>query len=128
MFTLNEWTGLAAVTLWLLFGLLAARQIRPSLRTALGGLTRVMVAVTILCCGCLGVNAAIHFSKQIAVVVGPDAIARSGPFEEAQNVFAVHDGAELAVVDQKNGWWEVTDNSGRIGWLPQKQVEILSGS
>ena len=38
--TLNEWTGLAAAAFWLLFGLLAARQIRPALKTALRGLTR----------------------------------------------------------------------------------------
>jgi tetratricopeptide (TPR) repeat protein len=125
--TLNEWTVLAAVAFWLMFALLAARQIRPSLKTVLGGLTRVAVAVAILSCTCLGVNAAIHFSKQIAVVVAPDAIARSGPFDEAQNAFAAHDGAELAVLDQNNGWWEVTDGSGRIGWLPQKEVEILFG-
>jgi tetratricopeptide (TPR) repeat protein len=126
--TLNEWTGLAVVTVWLMFGLLAVRQIRPSLKPVLGGLTKLAVAAAILACACLGVNAAIHFSKQIAVVIASDAVARSGPFDEAQNAFAVHDGAELAVVDQKNGWWEVTDGSGRIGWLPQKQVEILPGS
>jgi len=126
--TLNEWTELAVVTFWLMFALLVARLIRPSLRTALGGLTRVAVMAVIVSCAGLGVNAAIHFSKQIAVVVAPNAVARSGPFDEAQNVFAVHDGAELAVVDQKNGWWEVTDGSGRIGWLSQKQVEILPGS
>jgi tetratricopeptide (TPR) repeat protein len=127
-FTLNEWTGLTAAALWLMFGLLAARQIRPSLKPVLGGLTKLAVAAAILVCTCLGVNAGIHFSKQIAVVVASDAVARSGPFDEAQNAFAVHDGAELAVVDRKNGWWEVTDGSGRIGWLPQKQVEILPGS
>ena len=62
------------------------------------------------------------------MVVAPDATARSGPFDEAQNVFAVHDGAELAVLDRRNDWRQVTDGSGRIGWLPQKQVEILPGS
>jgi tetratricopeptide (TPR) repeat protein len=126
--TLNEWTELAVVTFWLMFILLVARQIRPSFKTVLGGLTRLAVVVAILSCACLGVNAAIHFSKQIAVVVAQNATARSGPFDEAQNAFTVHDGAELAVVDQKNGWLEVTDGSGRIGWLPQKQVEVLPGS
>jgi uncharacterized protein YgiM (DUF1202 family) len=74
------------------------------------------------------VNTAIHFSKSIAVVVTQEAVARSGPFDEAQSAFTVHDGAELAVVDWKNEWLQVTDGSGRIGWLPQKQVEILPGS
>jgi len=128
MLTLNEWTGLAVVAFWLMFALLVARQIRPSLKTALGGFTRGAVAVAILSCACLGVNAAIHFSKQTAVVVAPDATARSGPFDEAQSAFTAHDGAELAVLDRRDNWLQVTDGSGRIGWLQRQQVEILPGS
>jgi tetratricopeptide (TPR) repeat protein len=124
--TLNEWTTLAAFALWITFALLAAGQIRPALQPALRGLARVALAVTILLCATVGADAVIHFSKPIAVVVAPGAMVRSGPFDEAQNVFAVHDGAELAVTDQRNDWLQVTDGSGRIGWLERKQAEILS--
>src|SRR5207253_6076018 len=37
--TLNEWTVLAAVAVWLWFGLLALAQWRPSLKKSLGGYT-----------------------------------------------------------------------------------------
>jgi len=128
LLTLNEWTVLAVAAFWLMFALLVARQIRPSLKTALGGFTRCAVAVAILSCACLGANAAIHFSKQTAVVVAQAATARSGPFEEAQSAFTAHDGAELAVLDHRDNWLQVTDGSGRIGWLQRQQVEILPGS
>ena len=128
MLTLNEWTELAVVAFWLMFALLVAAQIRPALKTALGGFTRVAVAVAILSCAGLGVNAAIHFSRQTAVVVAQAATARSGPFDEAQSAFTAHDGAELAVLDHRDNWLQVTDGSGRIGWLQRPQVEILPGS
>ena len=128
LLTLNEWTGLAVAAFWLMFALLVAAQIRPAFKTTLRGFTRGAVAVAVLSCACLGMNAAIHFSKQTAVVVVPDATARSGPFEEAQRSFTVHNGAELAVLDQRDNWLQVTDGSGRIGWLQRRQVEILSGS
>ena len=128
LLTLNEWTGLAAVALWLTFALLAAMQIRPALKTALGSFTRGAVAVTLLSGACLGVDTAIHFSRQTAVVVTPEVTARSGPFEEAQSAFTAHNGAELAVLDHRDNWLQVTDGSGRIGWLQCKQVEVLPGS
>ena len=126
--TLNEWTGLAATTFWLMFALLVATQLRPALKTMLRNLTRVAVAVVIASGACAGVDAAIHFSRQTVVVIAPEATARSGPFDEAQNAFAVHNGAELSVLDRRDNWLQVTDGSGGIGWLPRRQVEILPGS
>jgi tetratricopeptide (TPR) repeat protein len=128
LLTLNEWTGLAAVAFWLTFALLAAMQIRPALKTTLHGFTLGVVVITLLSCAGLGADAVIHFSKQTAVVVAPDATARSGPFDEAQSAFTAHNGAEFAVLDRRDNWLQVTDGSGRIGWLQRRQVEILPGS
>ena len=128
LLTLNEWTGLAAAALWLTFALLAAMQIRPALKTALRGFVLGAVAVTLLSCACLGVDAAIHFSRQTAVVITPEVTARSGPFEEAQSAFTARNGAELAVLNRRENWLQVTDRSGRIGWLQRQQVETLPGS
>jgi tetratricopeptide (TPR) repeat protein len=126
--TLNEWTELAVAAFWLTFALLAARQIRPALKTAWRGLALGAVVVTLLSCAGLGADAAIHFSRQTAVVVAPDVTARSGPFDEAQSAFTAHNGAELAVLDRRDNWLQVTDGSGRIGWLQCQQVETLPGS
>jgi SH3-like domain-containing protein len=62
------------------------------------------------------------------VVVAPDVTARSGLFEEVQSAFTAHNGAELAVLDHRENWLQVTDGSGRIGWLQRQQVEVLLGS
>ena len=126
--TLNEWTALVAIALWLTFALFMARQIRPALKTTLRGLTRFAVIALIATGAVAAVDAANHFSKQTAVVVVVDPILRSGPFDEAQNAFAVHNGAELSVLDHRDNWLQVTDGAGRIGWLQRQQVEILPGS
>ena len=126
--TLNEWTLLAAGEFWLTFALLAAKQLRPAFGAKLKNATSILATLAILFGVALGLQAANHFSRQTAVVVSPEATARSGPFDEAQVAFMAHDGAELSVLDRHDNWIQVADGSGKIGWLPVKQVELLSGA
>ena len=123
--SLNEWTALAAITFWLTFILFAAAQLRPAWKNVLRTPARGMAVSAVFFCACLIATANVHFSSSVAVVVLPDAVTRSGPFDDAQNAFAVHDGAELAVLDQRNGWVQVGDGSGRTGWMKSSQVEVL---
>jgi tetratricopeptide (TPR) repeat protein len=123
--SLNEWTALAAIAFWLAFLLFAAIQIRPEWKVFLRTPARSLAVAAVLSCACLVAAAAIHFSDSVAVVVLPDAVTRSGPFDDAQNAFAVHDGAELTVLDHRNGWVQVSDGSGRSGWLKNSQVAVL---
>jgi len=125
---LNEWTVLAAASLWLWFILLALRQWRPawkkSLRgyTATAGLTAGALAV------CLGLACYGRFEIKTAIVVAREAVVRFGPVEESQSYYSVRDGAELTVLDTKGDWLQVTDAARRIGWLRREQVLLFSGA
>jgi tetratricopeptide (TPR) repeat protein len=126
--TLNEWTWLTVVVFWLTFILLAARQVRPALAPRLKNATFVFIGVTILAGVVLGIQVDSHFSQSTAVVITAEATARSGPFADAQNAFITHNGAELSVVSRHDDWVQVADASGKSGWLPVKQVELLRGA
>jgi tetratricopeptide (TPR) repeat protein len=125
--TLNEGALLTAVLLWLTFALLIARQIRPALVPKVKTTTRIFSALTIFSGMVLALQAANHFNASVAVVTSPEAIARTGPFDEAQNAFTLHDGAELSVLSRHEGWIQVA-GAGKTGWLPARQVEILPGA
>jgi tetratricopeptide (TPR) repeat protein len=126
--SLNEWAILAAAALWLTFLLLAARQFRPALVPKLKTATTISGALAILSAVALGLETTEHFSKTTAVVVEAKAIARSGPFDDAQTQFTARDGMELSVLDRHEDWLQVADGSGKIGWLPAKEVEVLPGA
>ncbi len=76
----------------------------------------------------LAVQAANHFKSSVAVVTGPEATARSGPFDDAQSAFTAQDGAELRVLDRHDEWVQVADGAGKIGWMSRKQVVVLPGA
>ena len=126
-FSLNEWTVLAVVAFWLFFAVLAFRQIRPALAGRLRSATWVLAGLTFFFGAGLGLQAMNH-SRQTAIVLSDGTAARSGPFDEAQSTFTLHDGAELTVVDHHENWVQVADASGKTGWLSAKQVALLPGA
>ncbi|MES1181128.1 MAG: SH3 domain-containing protein, partial [Verrucomicrobiota bacterium] len=119
---------LTAVLFWLTFALLIARQLRPALVPKLKTATWIFAVLTIFSGAVLGLQAASHFSNTSAVVTADNVTARSGPFDDAQSAFTARDGAELSVMSQREGWVQVADATGKTGWLPVKQVEILPGA
>ena len=76
----------------------------------------------------LALQAANHFNASVAVVTSGEAIARSGPFDEAQSVFTARDGAELRVQAAHDDWMQVVNSAGKIGWLSRNQVSVLPGA
>ena len=122
--SLNEWTLLTSVALWLWMIPLTLIQFRAALRPALrswilaAGITTVTLAV------CLSL--AWSFAAQrVAVVVAGQAVVHNGPLDESSAAFTVHDGAELNLLDQKDDWFQVTAGDRRIGWLRRNQVLVL---
>ena len=52
----------------------------------------------------------------------PEAVVRFGPLEESQSAYTLRDGSELDVLDEKDGWLQVLDDTRRAGWVRKEQV------
>jgi len=125
---LNEWTGLSAAALWLTFGLLAARELRPSLARAL----RNWALLSGLSAACLLVCLALAWTSQSphkkALVTVKEATILNGPFDESPGAFTANYGAELRVLDRKDDWLQVTDGTRRVGWVKRDAALVSPGS
>jgi len=126
--TLNEGALLTAGFFWALLGLLTLRQIRPALAPKLRRTTQLAALLTVFSGAVLALQAANHFNGAVAVVTSAETTARSGPFEDAQNAFTAHDGAEMHVLDRHDDWVQIANNAGKIGWLNTNQAEVLPGA
>lgn len=123
--TLNEWTFLTTQLLWVWFALLIAGQIKGAWKKPLRLYTRLAGIATVLCAAALFSARQDVFGAPSGVVIAKEAVVRYGPVEESQSSFVLHDGAEVRVVDQNNGWLRVTDAARREGWLKADQVALL---
>lgn len=113
----REWTALATSAVWVLFALLIVRQLRPKWRSALGSWTLAAgaLAAVLLACGIWISRNSVRSS--LAVVTQREAIVRLGPFEESQSALTLKNGAEVRVLDEKDGWLQVTTDGKQIGWV-----------
>lgn len=121
--TVNEWTTLGAIALWLCLLPLTIMQIRPALKRSFRNLAIVSGVATVVfsCCAAATLPSR---SAESVVVIAPEAILRSGPLDEAPQSFIAHDGAELSVLDTKDNWLQVTTGP-RHGWIKAEQVLLI---
>ncbi len=124
--SVNEWAWLSAASLWLTFGLLTLRQLRPATAGAMRSWTWLSGACLLACSLCLGIRFAETKSASVAIVIAPDATLRTSPLEDSPAMFTAHDGAELRVLDRLNDWLQLTDGAGRTGWLQRERVSLGS--
>jgi tetratricopeptide (TPR) repeat protein len=122
--TVNEWTILTAVVFWIFLLLLIAVQLQPRWRSSLRFAVLLSGAATMILVACLFTFLALR-SDIIAAVTSHEAIVRNGPLDESPAAFTVHDGAELKVLDTKDGWLQVGVDDRRVGWVKREQVLIL---
>ncbi|HET7624172.1 MAG TPA: tetratricopeptide repeat protein [Verrucomicrobiae bacterium] len=122
--TLNEWTVLTFAAFWVFLILLILMQLRPALRKPLRIFAVLSAVTTVLLACCLGAVISMRSTK-IAIVTVDNVSVRNSPFEESQSAFTAHDGAELRVLDSKNGWLQVSAGNRRIGWLKREQTVLF---
>lgn len=123
--TTNEWTLAALVPLWILFVLLIAGQLNPSLRTRLRRWCWISGAAAVLGGAVLVVVLQHRLNERVLVVNSRDTVVRAGPFEESPSSFTASDGAEFALRDAKGDWYQISDGNKPLGWLKTNAVVAL---
>jgi tetratricopeptide (TPR) repeat protein len=123
--TLNEWTLLATGAFWLLFILLIMGHWRPGLARSFRWLLWVGALGTVVFGLCTAAAFQARRAHGLAVVIAPGVIVRHGPLEESSTAFTAQDGAELRLLDRKDGWLLVSDGKKNVGWVRQEQVLLL---
>ena len=67
-----------------------------------------------------------YMSADEAVIMRPVASVKSSPSSEAStDLFILHEGAKVRVVDEVGRWRNIELADGRQGWLPAEDMEII---
>lgn len=110
--------ALGGVVVWLVFGSLSLRKV---------GFTAFVVftvfAITAFGCSLVSYNE-LHNSSQ-AVVVNTAAPVTSSPAAGSKDLFMLHEGTLVGVLQSADGWAEIELGNGEKGWIESHSIEVI---
>ena len=120
----DGWLVLAAVLL--LGGVAAALILLPSRsRRPLLYLGAVLTAMALWSGGSLLVKEQARSTVRRAVVLVEKVDVLSGPSDENVSLFTVHEGLQVRVRNQREGWVQILLPNGLNGWVPSPALGIV---
>jgi hypothetical protein len=125
-FTPNELARITGLIFWIWAALYCVIRIQPSLRTTLR--TPQLIAGILLVLFVSVFVAAAGTKQSVVIVTSRQATVHLGPLPESQPAFTAPDGTELRFLEARPDWLQVSDRTGRTGWLRSKDAAIFHGS
>lgn len=120
----NQWAWCSivffALLLAALFVFLRSRRIGVRKLGFFMGLVFLMVfAVSVVFSAQLK-HAAI--TQDQAIIMSPTVTVKSSPSDASVDLFVLHEGSKVSVLEQSNGWNKVRIANGSLGWLPEASM------
>jgi len=123
---LDLWAKLSVFMLFL-FLLSVAGFLMAQRRTK-----KIMFVIVLLVCVATTLSfAATHSNyielhqKKEAIVTAPEAAGKSAPGDTSSEVFIIHEGTKVRILDELDDWYKVKLVSGQVGWIQKKLIEII---
>ena len=127
LFTLNTW-AIITVVLILLFTL-------SFIVYYFGNKTGVKRAFFTIAFHCLGLgllSLSLAFqarsnekNKRFAVVFSPEAEIKNAPNRSSEEVFVLHEGTKVRVLEEQGEWQLIRLADGKEGWIPNTDIKLL---
>jgi len=60
-----------------------------------------------------------------AIVFKPSVTVKASPDKKSVNLFVIHEGTKVYILDKLGNWYEIKIDNGSVGWIPQETVEVI---
>ncbi len=123
-FPLGIWIGISAALYFLTIAwLISTLLIRPLRKKSpliikwLGGCLVISIVISVM--------AYSFYQTPGAIILQPTVSVRYGPAEADAAAFKLHEGTEVKVVREKDGWLQIALPDGKSGWLTADSLGII---
>lgn len=60
-----------------------------------------------------------------AIIFAPTVTIKSSPDDKSIDLFVLHEGTKVKLLDHIGNWWEIKIANGSVGWLPSSSIERI---
>ncbi len=64
-------------------------------------------------------------SNESAIIFSPTVTVKSSPDDKSIDLFVLHEGTKVRILDNIGTWYEIKIPNGSVGWLPSASVEKI---
>lgn len=123
--TLSQWMHVTLALYVLLFVCLIALYLDRKRFAFVRYLIRPTAALLLVAALFFALNVRDDLTIQEAVVLSPSVDVRSGPQRDATEVFTLHAGVKVRVLDRSAGFMRIRLSDGKDGWIPADALELI---
>lgn len=66
-----------------------------------------------------------EYVKQFAILTSPSAYVKSSPDDKSQDLFILHEGVKLEVLDRVGDWNKIRLDNGEVGWIDKSSFRPI---
>lgn len=123
----SGWSYWTLLLFWIMFAFLALLVF--SRKTAIKRLSLLgIVASLILFVGTFYFAYSTHereYVKEFAILTTPSAYVKSSPDSQSQDLFILHEGVKMEVLDRVGNWNKIRLDNGEIGWIDKSSFRPI---
>lgn len=122
-----NWTWAFIILLWLsivsfAFFYLSNSSLLKKLFFALGGFG-LLLSIFVLVISIQSEN--IQNAENTAVIFEPSIYVKASPDEQSTDLFILHEGTKVEILDEVGEWREIKIADGNTGWLPADSFQVI---
>jgi tetratricopeptide (TPR) repeat protein len=127
LFPSESWAVIAIVCLWLtvISGALFLLLRSILFQRVLFAIALISILICILSFVGTFQQRQIESNQQLAIVFSQSVSVKSAPDAQSTDLFVIHDGVKVELLDSVGEWKKIRLADGKIGWLPEATIRII---
>ncbi len=64
-------------------------------------------------------------NDHFAVIFSPSVSVKSAPDQQSVDLFVLHEGLKIELLDEVGEWRKIRLADGKIGWIPETAIQVI---